>query len=158
MVNDSLALLIYIAIAVLKFAWQQPQKGSDRYVYPMDSIHPYVSPSIRLSTILSICLSNPSSILPSVQSAREVGWTSLWACKQLNVERQMDKHTDSWKDRCTAFPNAGLFLKRFHLAFLDSSWFPRREKILLWKAKTKGYLWVCFHDIRSLLKSSKLDL
>ena len=48
----------------------------------------------------------------------------------------------------------GWFLKRFYLVFLEPSWFPRKEKILLWKAKTKGYLWASFHDIWSLSTSS----
>jgi len=52
----------------------------------------------------------------------------------------------------------GWFLKRFYLVFLGSSWFPRKKKILLEKAKTKSYLWASFHDIWSMSKSSKLDI
>ena len=52
----------------------------------------------------------------------------------------------------------GWFLKRFHLAFLEPSWFPRKKKILLWIAKTKGYLWPSFHDIQPSSKSPKLDI
>ena len=52
----------------------------------------------------------------------------------------------------------GWFSKRFHLTFLVPSWFPRKKRILLWKAKTKCYLWASFHDIWYLSKSSKLDI
>ena len=58
--------------------------------------------------------------------------------------------------RCTLC--IGWFLKRFHLVFLESSWFPKKKKILLKKAKTKDYLWASFHHIWSLSKSSKLDI
>ena len=42
--------------------------------------------------------------------------------------------------------------------FTESSWFSRKKKILLQKAKTKCYLWASFHDIWSSSKSSKLDI
>ena len=56
-----------------------------------------------------------------------------------------------------SWSNIGWFLKRFHLAVLVSSRFPREKRILPWKAKTKYYLWASFHDIWLLSKSLELD-
>ena len=52
----------------------------------------------------------------------------------------------------------GWFLKRFHLIFLKSSWFPRKKKNLLHKASTKCYQGAKFHDIWSWWKSSKFAI
>ena len=65
---------------------------------------------------------------------------------------------DLWVSHTRIYYNIGWFLQRFHSVVLVSSWFPRKIRILLWKAKTKGYLCVSFQDFWSLSKSSKSDI
>ena len=76
-------------------------------------------------------------------------WLSAqWAITNLYYQ------TLIWNRR---YISIGWFLKRFYLVFLGSSWFPRKQKILLEKAKTKSHFWASFHNIWSMSKSSKLD-
>ena len=46
------------------------------------------------------------------------------------------------------------FLKRFHLVILEPSWFPRKKRILLWKAKIKCYLWASFYSFSAYFHNS----
>ena len=67
--------------------------------------------------------------------------------------------TKEWKGRwCVKHHFCQFSCMGFYLVFLVSSRFPKKTRIILWKAKTKYYLLASFHDIWPESKSSKLDI